>query len=119
MVIAVRLAFRIVRVNEHDLTAGPAGQRPRLLVHRIAERVDGSPHPLARFGPHIVTVVEDSRHSDSSDARRFGHVVDRRIAPAHARSLAMLPQLRNGPLRMRECYGIVRTYARGSAGVRQ
>ena len=88
IVIAVRLELGAVGMDQHDLPAHPARKRPRLLVDRIAELLDRAPNSLPRFRPNIRAIVEHSRNGDARDAGRLGDIVDRRVSPRHARSLA-------------------------------
>jgi hypothetical protein len=63
-------------VNQHDLPAGSARKRARLLVDLISQLLDRTPNPFAGLRPHILTVVEDSRYRHPCDAGRLGDIVN-------------------------------------------
>src|SRR6476469_6829648 len=96
IVITVGLELGTMGVDEHDLPAHPARQRPRLLVHRIAEILDSTANPLAGFRANVCAIVQNTRDRDTRDASGPGDIIDRRILPRHARNLATVSTLRNG-----------------------
>ena len=66
-------------VDQHDLPARPARQRPRLLIDRIAELLDRAANSLPRFRPHVRAIVQHARNGDARDARGLGDIIDGRI----------------------------------------
>jgi hypothetical protein len=85
-----------VRVDQHDLPDRPARKRPRLLVHRIAERLDRALHALAGFGANVGAVVEHARDRDPGDPGGPGDIVDCRVALHRARRVASVLKGCNG-----------------------
>ena len=95
MIVAVRLAVRIVRVDEKDRSIGSAGERARLLVDRITQGFDRATDFFTCLRPNILFVVQHSGHGHPGDPCSFRHIVDGEFARAHARRLASALPLRN------------------------
>ena len=90
MILAVGFLVRIVGMDQHDLPADTARQRSSLEVDRVTKRFDGLLDPAAGLRPYIGLVVEHPRNGDPGDSGSLRDIVDRQIALAHARNLAMV-----------------------------
>ena len=113
MIIAVRLALEIVRVDEQNRSACSAGQCARLLIDRIAKRLDRLPHFLARLLPNFLLVVQDPRNGNARDPCRPCDVIDRCLSLAHARTVTIVRTGRNACIILTER---IFPAAAGSAG---
>jgi len=83
MIVAVRFAILVVRMDQQDRATRSAGQRPRLQVDRIAEFFDRAADFLTGFRTDILFVVEYSRDRDARHPGRFRDIVDRELALGH------------------------------------
>ena len=90
MIVAVRLALGIVRVDQKDRPVGSAGKGARLRIDGISKRLDRAPHFFARLRPDALLVVQNARDGDSGDPGSPRNVVNGGPANAHARRLATL-----------------------------
>ena len=76
MIVAVRLAILIVRMNQQDRPPGTAGEGARLGIDGIAELLDGPPDLLPCLGANVRLIVEHTRNGDACNPCRFRNIVD-------------------------------------------
>ena len=96
MIIAVGLALEVVGVDQQNRSACSARQCARLLIDRIAKRLDRPANLFTRLGPNILLVVQHARDGNSCYTSRLRDIVDGRLARTHARKVTSVRCGRNG-----------------------
>src|SRR6185369_13289420 len=71
MIIAVGLALEVVGVDQQNRSACSARQCARLLIDRIAKRLDRLANLFTRLGPNILFVVQHARDGNSCNTSRL------------------------------------------------